>query len=59
MRAIWIKKLILPIPREIMFFLLKTRFLLIMIKLRLGPLTNLDLSMRFEVAEANTFVSWL
>ena len=30
-----------------------------MMKLRLGPLTNLDLSMRSEVAEANTFFSWL
>jgi len=36
-------------------------FLLVMMKLRLG-LTNLDLGIRFNVAEAtmsNTFISWL
>ena len=36
----------------------KDEFLLIMIKLCLG-LTNHDISIRSEVAEANTFVSWL
>lgn len=30
-----------------------------MMILLLGPLTNLDLSVKSEVAEANTFVSWL
>ena len=43
------------------FLSVEDEFLLVMMKLRLG-LTNLDLAIRFNVAEAtisNTFISWL